>query len=113
MGVILTTLLGYAPAFAAMIAIIWYLIQIYESKTIQRWFESRLRRKLVRLHSEAAHLELVLSEKNDYETKEQMKKLAEVRTEIDYKISSLTDKKAAAAAEKEKGEDDGTGSNSI
>lgn len=100
MGVILTTLLGYAPAFAAIVAVVWYFIQIYESQTIQRWMNNRLRRRLVKLHSEATHLELVLSEKNDYETKEQMKKLSEVRTEIDYKISSLADKTASAAEAK-------------
>ncbi len=39
---IVATFMGYLPAFAALAAIIWYAVQIYESKTIQRWV--RLRR---------------------------------------------------------------------
>jgi hypothetical protein len=41
-GAILTAFLGYLPPIAALAAIIWYVVQTYESKTVQRWV--RLRR---------------------------------------------------------------------
>lgn len=34
--------MGYLPAFAALAAIIWYCVQIWESKSVQKWV--RLRR---------------------------------------------------------------------
>lgn len=40
-GSILGSIMGYLPAIAALAAIIWYGVQIYESKTVQ---------KLLRLH---------------------------------------------------------------
>jgi hypothetical protein len=30
---------GYLPPIAAVFAIIWYLIQIYESRTVQGWLK--------------------------------------------------------------------------
>lgn len=100
LGMIISAFLGWLPAIGATIAIIWYSIEIYESKTVQRYLEKRLRNRLLKLHSEAAHLELVLSEKNDFETKEQIKHLAKIRTEIDYNINSLADKREAKAEAK-------------
>ena len=39
-------ILGFLPAFAAGGALIWYCVQIWESKTIQKWVRHRrLRRK--------------------------------------------------------------------
>lgn len=32
---------GYLPYIAAAIAVIWYLIQIWESRTVQHWHENR------------------------------------------------------------------------
>lgn len=47
---IVGTLLGYLPSIAALAGIIWYGVQIYESKTVQkgirRW---RLKRRVARL----------------------------------------------------------------
>jgi hypothetical protein len=34
---VLGTLMDYLPAVAALLSIIWSLIRIYESKTVQRW----------------------------------------------------------------------------
>lgn len=87
-GLIVSSIIGWLPATAATIAVIWYMIQIYESKTVQRWLSGRLQKKLLKLHAEAAKLEMLLSQKNDFETKEQIKHLAKIRTEIDYNISS-------------------------
>lgn len=39
---IVGTIMGYLPALAALAAIIWYGIQIWESKSVQKWV--RLRR---------------------------------------------------------------------
>jgi hypothetical protein len=40
-GAIFTTILGWAPPIAAMIAVIWYLIQISESQTAIQWRANR------------------------------------------------------------------------
>lgn len=50
---IVGTFLGWFPIFAAMAACLYYLIQIYESKTmrgaIYRWRHRRIQKRLVRL----------------------------------------------------------------
>lgn len=56
-SVILSALVGYAPAFAAVIAVIWYLIQIYESATVQRWLALRRNRKIARLKAKVLMME--------------------------------------------------------
>lgn len=48
-GAIVGTLVGWLPAAAALVGLIWYLIQIYESQTAQRWLASRRARKIARL----------------------------------------------------------------
>lgn len=40
-GAIIGTLMGYLPVFVAIIGGIWYLIQIWESKTVQEWWLRR------------------------------------------------------------------------
>lgn len=56
-GVVTATLVGMAPAAAAVIAILWYLIQIYESRTVQRWLSQHRVRKLARLKARVIMLE--------------------------------------------------------
>ena len=58
-------LLGYLPPLAALIAIVWYAIQIYESQTLQNMLMNRRLRRLVALRGQATALELVIREKND------------------------------------------------
>ena len=48
-GAILSTILGWAPAIAAVVALVWYVIQISESETVRRWRAARLHRRIVRL----------------------------------------------------------------
>ena len=36
-GGVIGTLAGYLPVAAAILAIIWYCIQIWESKTVRGW----------------------------------------------------------------------------
>lgn len=38
---IVATLLGFLPSIAAIAGIIWYGIQIFESKTVQGWIAKR------------------------------------------------------------------------
>lgn len=48
-GAILGTLWGVFPVIAAMVAFIWYCIQIYESSPVQNWLHQRRKRALKRL----------------------------------------------------------------
>lgn len=36
-GAVIGTLAGYLPTAAAVLAIVWYCIQIWESKTVRKW----------------------------------------------------------------------------
>lgn len=56
-GAIVTTIMGLAPAFAALVALVWYLLQIYESATVQRWFATRRVRKLAQLKARVLMME--------------------------------------------------------
>lgn len=48
-GAIAATFMGYLPPLAAGAAIIWYGVQIVESKTFQAWLRRRRARKIARL----------------------------------------------------------------
>lgn len=50
---ILGTILGYLPYMAAVAGLLWYLIQIKESHTVQHWWNNR---KLVRRAKKVARL---------------------------------------------------------
>lgn len=54
-GAIVSTLLGYLPAAAAILGVVWYAIQIWESKTVQEWRARRTKRhkelKIIRLRA--------------------------------------------------------------
>lgn len=54
---IISTFLGWAPAVAALVGGIWYLIKIYESATVQRWVHARRARKIARLKARVILLE--------------------------------------------------------
>lgn len=64
-GLIAVSIMGWLPPLAAIIAIIWYCIQIYESRTLQKNVRNWRLRKLVKLRSEATALELRLRENNN------------------------------------------------
>lgn len=49
---IIGTLIGYLPALAAFAAIVWYAIQVWESKTVQRHVRAW---KIKRRHDRLAH----------------------------------------------------------
>lgn len=52
-GAILGTFLGYMPPLAALAAIIWYAVQIWESHTVQKWWRLHVRRR--RTHAIRRH----------------------------------------------------------
>ena len=37
LGTVLATLAGWLPHIAALVSIVWGLLRIYETRTIQRW----------------------------------------------------------------------------
>src|ERR1035437_540100 len=41
-GAIFSTMLGWAPPIAALMALMWYAIQINESRTVVRWRARRI-----------------------------------------------------------------------
>jgi uncharacterized protein HemY len=57
---IVSTLTGMVPAIAAGVALVWYLIQINESATVQKWRNGRRVRKLAHLKAQALMLEAKL-----------------------------------------------------
>lgn len=54
---IITAIMGILPAAAALVGLIYYLIQIYESTTVQHWFALRRIRKLARLKAQVMMIE--------------------------------------------------------
>ena len=48
LATIIASFAGWIPVFAAGIALIWYVVQLFESKTYQKWLQSRHLRKLLR-----------------------------------------------------------------
>lgn len=60
LGAIITTFAGLTPAIAAFVAAVWYLVKIYESKTVQEWLAKKRHRRLARLRAEIASLEAKL-----------------------------------------------------
>jgi chromate transport protein ChrA len=49
---ILATMAGIFPPMAALVAAIFYCVQLYESKTVQKWRHNRKQRKIARLRAE-------------------------------------------------------------
>ena len=42
---VVSTLMGWLPAFAALATIVWTCIRIYETKTVQDWLKKRKEKK--------------------------------------------------------------------
>lgn len=55
---IVTSALGWAPALAALVAMLWYAVQIYESETVRRWLAGRRLRRLAKLRVRVTMLEV-------------------------------------------------------
>lgn len=54
---ILGSLVGWLPPLAAVLAAIWYSIEIYESKTFQRIIVDRRARRVIRMRARILELE--------------------------------------------------------
>lgn len=54
---VIAAIMGFAPAVAALVGLIYYLIQIYESATVQRWRANRRTHKLAHLKAQVLLLE--------------------------------------------------------
>lgn len=54
---IITTMFGWLPPAAALIAIVWYIIQIYESDTVQSWLRNRRTRKIAHMKAQVLLME--------------------------------------------------------
>lgn len=50
---VIGAIVGWAPPLAAMGALVWYIVQIYESKTVQQWLGRRRQRRESRARVEA------------------------------------------------------------
>ena len=56
-GTIVTSIVGLIPAFAAMVAAIYYAVQVWESETVRYWRESRRLKKIAALRAKILLLE--------------------------------------------------------
>lgn len=56
-GTIFATIMGYVPSIGAGVAAVYYVVQIIESATVQRWLAGRRIRKLARLKARVVMLE--------------------------------------------------------
>lgn len=57
---IVGTAAGYFPYFAAVLAATWYIVQLYESKTVQASIQSHRRRKAAKLRAKLMLVEELL-----------------------------------------------------
>lgn len=55
-GAIISTVFGWLPAAGAVVAIIWYLIQIKESDTYRKWKLRRHMKRVAKLEARLAYL---------------------------------------------------------
>ncbi len=46
-GLIFTSFIGWLGPLGALLAVVWYALQIYESKAVQDWLATRQRRQSV------------------------------------------------------------------
>jgi chromate transport protein ChrA len=56
-GVLAATVAAALPPLAALVAIVWYTVQIYESRTVQRWLAMRQLRRLARMKAAVLMME--------------------------------------------------------
>jgi hypothetical protein len=53
---ILGVVIGWLPSVAVLLAILWYVLQIWDSRHVQTWISNRRVRKLAKLKIEMARL---------------------------------------------------------
>lgn len=62
---VLGALWGVIPVLAAFAALIWYVIQIYESRRVQHWLKMRRAQRLADMRAQVEVLERQLREHTD------------------------------------------------
>lgn len=83
LGAIAMTIAGVLPAVAALVAVIWYTIQIYESNTAQKWLEKRrMKRKARRVARIRAESKVLLAELEALETIREARVTAEGKVAV-------------------------------
>jgi uncharacterized membrane-anchored protein len=60
LGTLLSVIAGILPVIASVVALIWYVIQIFESDTWCRRVERRRRRRIAKLRAELIGLETLM-----------------------------------------------------
>lgn len=63
-AIVWASLLGFVPTFAALVAIVWYGILIWESKTAQQWRSRHHLRRLKKVEAERTMLLGLLKEEH-------------------------------------------------
>lgn len=54
---LVATMAGFFPQITAVVVFCFYVVQLYESKTVQRWLASKREKRLRRLRAKIALLE--------------------------------------------------------
>lgn len=57
LGAIVSTFVGLLPPLGAAVAIVWYAINIADSRPVQRWLRSRRAHKIAKLKAKLCELE--------------------------------------------------------
>jgi hypothetical protein len=105
-GVIAAAIVGWLPPLAAIVAILWYVIQIYESQTVQRKVRAWRLRKLVKLRAETVALELALRTQNyDLRALDEATQVHKVAVEKAAELSHLAAKKETEEIQAQRLED--------
>ena len=82
-AVIVTAIIGWLPYIAAAIAILWYVIQIWESRTVQHWHENRrMVRKAKRVARLKAKEKVIVAQLEALETLRQARVDARDKVEV-------------------------------
>lgn len=82
-GTIVSTLLGYVPAAAAALGVLWYAIQIWESRTVQEWKERRVAaHKVAKLARLQAQHKIIVAELEALEVVRAAKSVATEKVEV-------------------------------
>lgn len=91
-GAIIGTLFGWLPYFAALAGFVWYIIQIWESRTVQHYLQNR---KMVKKAKKIARLrakeKVIVAQLEALETIRQAKADARDKVEL-AKVEAAKDK---------------------
>jgi hypothetical protein len=108
-GAIITSWIGLLPTImtvaASGVALLWYIIQIWESETVAKWRQARMRKRLIRLHREAMELELMLTDPRDRDAIGRLKQMSAQRIELDAGLEQAHRDRQTPAADAETSRD--------